>query len=355
MMPSNSTLNGRSGTTLVRFQRCCGNTIHRLAVGVLALAVLSAVGVIGNSTAGHAASAVLAPPGAADGDFAGLVDVGNGRRLYLECRGRRSPTVILEAGYRSPASVWSEDLFQTGVPRTMVLEGVATFTRVCMYERPGVAALLDDGLHPSLSDPIPQPRTAESVVTDLHALLRAAGVPGPYVLAGHSLGGLFVRLYAATYPAEVIGLVLVDAWYEALEQQLSPIEWNAYVRLNSEVPPELAGYRDYETLDFAAASGAMRRAATAQPLPPLPLAVLSKSLPFGITADALGFDPDALDQAWAAAQAGLAALRPDARHVVATESAHYIQLQQPELVIEAIRQVVEAVRDPASWSVSSVR
>ena len=66
------------------------------------------------------------------------------------------------------------------------------------------------------------PRTAESVVADLHALLETAAVPGPYVLVGHSLGGLFVRLYAATYPDEVAGLVLVDAWSEAAQGAAHP-------------------------------------------------------------------------------------------------------------------------------------
>src|SRR3954452_23163917 len=69
----------------------------------------------------------------AAGDFAGLVDVGDGRRLWLECRGSGGPTVILEAGYRSPATVWTDDLVQPHDPRTMVLEGVAAFTRVCTY------------------------------------------------------------------------------------------------------------------------------------------------------------------------------------------------------------------------------
>jgi pimeloyl-ACP methyl ester carboxylesterase len=278
------------------------------------------------------------------GDFAGLVEIGGGRRLWIECRGSGGPTVILEAGYRSPATVWSEDLIQPNSPRTMVFEGVSAFTRVCMYERPGVAAVLGGVLHPSRSDPVPQPRTAESVVADLHALLHAADVPGPYVLVGHSLGGLFVRLYAATYPDEVVGMVLVDAWYEGLETLLAPADWAAYVRLNSAVPPELAEYPELETLDFAAVSATMRRAAAASPLRPMPLAVLAHGQPFGLTEQELGFSPDALETAWRAAEEQLATLVPGASFTVATESSHYIQLQQPELVIQAIRQVVDAVR-----------
>jgi pimeloyl-ACP methyl ester carboxylesterase len=299
-------------------------------------------------------------PAMASGDFAGLVDTGGGRRLYLECRGEGGPTVILEAGYRSPATVWSEDLVQPEMPRTMVFQGVASFTRVCLYERPGVLALLEDGLHLSRSDPVAQPRAAESVVADLHALLHAAGVPGPYVLAGHSLGGMFVRLYASTYPDEVVGLVEVDAWYEGLQNLLSPADWAAYVRLNSEVPLELEGNREferlgfaYETLDFDAVSTTMRRAAAARPLRAMPLAVLAHGQPFGLSAEQLGFSPDALETAWRAAQEQLATLVPDASFTVATESAHYIQLQQPELVIDAIRQVVDAVRDSVSWSMTA--
>jgi pimeloyl-ACP methyl ester carboxylesterase len=174
--------------------------------------------------------------------------------------------------------------------------------------------------------------------------LQAARVPGPYVLVGHSLGGLFVRLYAATYPEEVVGLVEVDALCEGLETLLTPADWAAYARLNAAVPPELADYTALETLDFTAASATMRRAAAAQPLPPLPLVVLAHGQPFGLTEEELGLSPDALERAWRAAQEELAGLTPTARFVVATESGHYIQLQQPELVTDAVRQVVDELR-----------
>src|SRR5262245_33014759 len=162
-----------------------------------------------------------ASPVLASGDFAGLVDIG-GRSLYLVCHGEGSPTVVLEAGYRASARYWTDDLLHPDDPRQMVLPGVAQFTRVCTYDRPGTITQFGDELLPSRSDAIAQPRTTPEVVADLHALLQAAQVPGPYVLAGHSLGGFMARLYAATYPDEVVGLVLVDAYSERLETLLPP-------------------------------------------------------------------------------------------------------------------------------------
>jgi pimeloyl-ACP methyl ester carboxylesterase len=191
---------------------------------------------------------------AAQGDFAGLVDIGGGRRLYIECRGTGSPAVVLEAGYRSSARIWSEDLHQSAAPRPMVLAGVAAFTRVCAHDRPGTVALLNDDVRQSRSDPVAMPRTALDAVADLHALLRAAGVPGSYVFAGHSLGGLLVRLYASTYPRDVLGLVLVDAYSETLETLLTPERWAALVRLNvrsgSDTVKTIPSYGDLETIGY---------------------------------------------------------------------------------------------------------
>jgi len=144
---------------------------------LLCLAVAALVGAFA-AVGGRRASA---EPVAAQGDFAGLIDIG-GRRIYLDCRGTGSPTVVLEAGYRSSARLWSEDLRQGEAPRTAVLAGVSGFTRVCAYDRPGTVAPLKDDVRPSRSDPVPQPRTAPDAVVDLHTLLRTAGVPGPYVL-----------------------------------------------------------------------------------------------------------------------------------------------------------------------------
>ena len=151
------------------------------------------------------------------GDFAGLVDVGGGRKMYLECRGIGSPTVVLVVGLRGSAEDWN--IAEKPGPR--VFPEVAKFTRVCAYDRPGTPV----GEKPSRSDPVPQPTTAGTAVADLHALLTAAGEAGPYVLVAHSYGGLIGRLYASTYPDEVSGLVLVDALSEGLKDAETPEQW----------------------------------------------------------------------------------------------------------------------------------
>ena len=175
--------------------------------GVLTIAGTFAVGPAPNADA---------TPGTT-GDFSGLVDIG-GRSLYLECRGQGSPTVILEAGANGRGDVWSRDNQQPAGQRAMVLPGVAAFSRVCSYDRPGTMGEVNPDLDPdgppflpSRSDPVPQPRTARDMVADLHALLDGAEIPGPYVLVGHSAGGLVTRLYASTYPDDVVGMVLLDS------------------------------------------------------------------------------------------------------------------------------------------------
>jgi len=103
-------------------------------------------------------------------------------------------------------------------------------------------------------------------MADLHALLQAAAIPGPYVLVGHSTGGLIVRLYASTYPNEVAGLALVDAIPEGVQTAMTPEHWKVYDRLLLVDPPkELATYKDLETIDFDESFDEMRRAAKCTP------------------------------------------------------------------------------------------
>jgi len=270
------------------------------------------------------------------------VAIHDGRRLFIACRGSGSPTVVLEAGTGDLGRVWS--LAPVG-PGRAVLPAVARFTRVCVYDRPGTYLLPDEF---SRSDPVAMPRTALDIVGDLRALLRAARVPRPYVLAGHSFGGMVARLYATKYPREVAGLVSIDAQNEnfiaAYKRFLSPEQYQTAV-LNPPPPPGLEDYTDVERLALEASGAQVRQAQADTPLRRMPFVVLSHSrdLP-----NPFGFPPDwpiaALDHAFQRSQNALARLLPGARHVVATRSGHYIQLDQPRLVTREIRSVVRNAR-----------
>ena len=134
-----------------------------------------------------------------------LVDVGP-YRLHLECQGSGGPTVILEPGAGGSAASMG-----------LIAPTVARDSRVCVYDRAGRG----------WSDPAASPPDGAQIAADLHALLDRGDVPGPYVLAGHSFGGLYVRTFAAEYPEEVAGLVLVDST-AAADGPESPPEPGAY-------------------------------------------------------------------------------------------------------------------------------
>ncbi len=249
---------------------------------------------------------------------------------------------MLEAGTGDLAKIWSLAPFGPG---RAVLPAVARFTRVCAYDRPGTY-LLPDEL--SRSDPVAMPRGARDLVIDLRSLLHAAHVPGPYVLAGHSFGGMVARLYATAHPRKIAGLVSIDAQNEnfaaAYKRFLSPEQYAAAV-LNPGPPPGLEWYKAVERLNLEVSAAEMRQAQADTPLRRMPFVVLShsKTLP-----NPFGFPPDwpieALDRAFQHSQDKLAALVPGARHVIATKSGHYIQLDQPRLVTREIRKVVRAAR-----------
>jgi pimeloyl-ACP methyl ester carboxylesterase len=218
-----------------------------------------------------------------DRDFARRVTITGGRRIYLECRGTGSPTVVLEAGTGDRSDVWSAPPLGPG---PAVLPAVAKFTRVCAYDRPGTYASPEEL---SRSDPVAQPRSVRDIVRDLRSLLRAH-VPGPYVLAGHSFGGMVARLYATTYPRRIAGLVSIDAQNEdfaaADKRLLTPEQYLAAV-LNPAPPFE--GYPAIERLNLEVSAAEMRQAQADTPLRRMPLVVISHSRtlpnPFGLPPD----------------------------------------------------------------------
>ena len=176
-------------------------------------------------------------------------------------------------------------------------------------------------------------------MTDLHALLEAAGVPGPYVLAGHSLGGLFVRLYAAAHPDEVAGLVLVDPSHEEQEVRLQAL---LSAEQRAALQRATAAMTDLEGFDIGASFTQMRAARAAAPPRPMSLVVLTA----GLTEEppAPNWPVAAERQLRHQLHADLAGLVPNGEHVIAHRSGHFIHRQQPELVITAIADVVTAAR-----------
>ncbi|MFO1144112.1 MAG: alpha/beta hydrolase family protein [Amaricoccus sp.] len=290
-------------------------------------------------------AAALPAVAAADG-APGRVDVGGGRKMYIECRGEGVPAVVILAGGKAAADDWTEAA--SGKPN--VFDAIGGFTRVCAYDRPGVPLATDA---PSRSDPTPQPRVATDAVADLHALLRAAGIATPVVLVALSYGGVLAWLYARTYPDDVSGMVLVDALSEGLRAHETPAEWAVQLKLLSgDMTESLKLYPEIEQMDVDRDFDAID---AAPPLKPMPLVVLSADHPWGplvpgfIKSGTLPPDTpeDAgyvTDRAQKAAQAELAAAVPGARHATQTDSGHEIHKDQPQLVIDSVRDVVEAVR-----------
>lgn len=198
------------------------------------------------------------------------------------------------------------------------------------------------------------PITAAQSVADIHALVAAAKVETTFVIVGHSYGGLIARLYAMTYPADVDGMVLVDALSEHLRAAETPEEWaRQKIILDGDLTETLKIYPDIERAD---ADASFDELLAAPPLQPMPLAVLSADHPWGPLVPGFIADgrlpPDTppdigyvTDRAQKEAQAKLAALVPGAKHVTNTDSGHEIHKDQPQLVIDSIRDVVDAVRE----------
>lgn len=282
-----------------------------------------------------------------------------GSQMHLLCSGERrpgEPLVLLESGMGGWSFYWR-----------MVQPGVAQFARVCSYDRLGFG----------WSEPIPPPRSASRIAAELHEALQNAGEPGPYLLVGHSLGGIFVRQFARLYPQEVCGMVLVDS---AHEDQLERMPWArkeaqgisstftflAIVHrlgilrlLGKSLLSRFASVKTEEEKQLFLATllsshyfetSRDESLSVLQPLKPeerlaslgdKPLTVIQaggqpETLPRGYT-------PERWQQqrrAWDEIQQDLLKLSSNSRLVVAEKSVHAVQVEEPEVVIAAIEQML---------------
>ncbi|MDP3517137.1 MAG: alpha/beta hydrolase [Pseudohongiella sp.] len=303
---------------------------RRIGIGLASVLSLLLVGYIYESVAARVDAKTYPPPGL-------MVDIG-AYRLHLNCIGTGSPTVIIEAGLGDWSTSW-----------TGVAQAVAQTTRVCSYDRAGMG----------WSEAGPLPHDAKQTVRELHFLLQTTGVHGPYVMVGHSLGGLFVRVFALEFAPEVAGVVLIESMNPGQLAQSQrppsdalPFSYQAALarfgvaRLLVKLPwlaPALpvgmeAYYPRYiRPQSFQATANEMQgmpaaaaQAASLSSFGDLPLTVLSAAenrLP-----------------GWIEWQEELLQLSTQSEQVIAQSSGHNVQLDAPDIAAAVIMKMVERVR-----------
>jgi pimeloyl-ACP methyl ester carboxylesterase len=277
------------------------------------------------------------PPGS-------LVDL-NGRTVHVLCAGEGSPTVILEAGLPGNSLAWMS-----------VFSEIARLTRVCAYDRPGYG----------WSQPTASPRTAETIVHELRVLLQSTDIKPPYILVGHSFGGLLMQLYAARFPSDFVGMVLVDSSHpnqahrtldmreiDTMSFAIKTFGPTGIVRMLFPVPagnPESrdASVREQErellmmnrtlravTREMSALRESLRQLAESTvDLGSKPLVVLSEGR--------RGTD------SWQALQEDLSRLSTNSDWQVVGGAGHFIQHDQPDAVVDAVRRVIEKLETTAN-------
>jgi pimeloyl-ACP methyl ester carboxylesterase len=273
-----------------------------------------------------------------------LVDIG-GHRLHIWCSGSGAPSVILETGLGGTTADWG-----------LVQPEVANFTNVCSYDRAGMG----------YSDPGPTPRTLARINSELTQLLDRAGVTGPVVLVGASIGGLSARLLASEHPDRVAGLVLLDPSSEDEAPHVPPVA--PYVPLYSSL-----GIFRLRGVTFGP-SPASQPPATRQ----FAEATSRRTAAYTTTLDEITHLPEGLaevkatrrpltnplvvltagrgsEAAWLESQRGQAALSSRGCQVIAENSGHGIAVGQPDIVIRAIQSVVDAARGHSDASICAER
>jgi len=243
------------------------------------------------------------------------------RRLFVSCSGDASSpaTVLLIAGGNFSTEVWNR-----------VQDPLSTSARVCSFDRAGVGG----------SDPSPRPQTAEEIVADIYVLLRQAREKPPYVLVGHSVGGIYARMFAARFPESVGALVLVDSAHEEQIWRLAAI---APALVDAEYGGAWRDLRSRKDLGFLG-DGEILNWETQ-----VPLIVLQqgRALP---ERPELGLTTTAIPQVtalWRSLQKDLASRSPSGELRTAQRSGHFIQTDEPELVVRAVQDVLARLVPPS--------
>ncbi len=285
-----------------------------------------------------------------------------GHKMHIYCTGNGSPVVILEAGLSSYSLDWSR-----------VQPEISKTTKVCSYDRAGYG----------WSDPGPKPRTAQEIVKELQQLLIKADVKGPYILVGQSLGGIYMQLFALEHPAETAGLILIDSVNRDMDEKIpkeqldrfendlkfyvylgeigAPLGIPRFLHMPSsiiipELPKKLqpiayhfayktTSYQTiYDELDALHESEVLfnkRYPEIKIPDVHVPVIVLSAALPKHYPPFLISCG---LFDQWKELQTDLVKSIPGAKQIIAEKSGHFIQLDQPGLVINTVDNMVEQVR-----------
>ena len=247
----------------------------------------------------------------------------SGYRLDVVREGSGSPAIILVAGLGNALDSWSQ-----------ISPAAAEISTVVAYSRAGLGR----------SDPSPHEYTARAAVAELHALLNHLELKPPYVLVGASYGGILVRLYTSLYPTEVAGLVLVDASHEQQVQRWGkldstyPATFQSFFEARLKTLKGAEAGETRESMRIQAAGGVEGM----KPVPDVPIAVLT-SMKVDPSAQYVN-DTEAGHEAWRAMHDEWVRQSHNGEHIVTARSGHHIQDDEPQLVIDAIRFVVDRVR-----------
>jgi len=272
-----------------------------------------------------------------------LIDV-NGRNMHINCVGNKSPTIILDSGTGGFSLEWKD-----------IQRSLSQYVRICAYDRAGYG-WSDMGL---------LPRTTKRIAHELHTLLQNAGIHGPYIMVGHSFGGFTAQYFARHFNNEIVGIILIDSSHEEQVYRL-PENGKDVVRrslhqdrsnmitktvLHEHFPKEEAAVAQQlmtrwsalltwreEMANYALSSRELRDIRH-KPLPETPLIVLSRGKRVWPETEY----GNAMEEAWTELQDELSYLSDLTTHIIAENSGHSIHLDEPELVVDAIHDVLSFV------------